>query len=237
MVDELLILAYHRVGKPDPGARYKGQFVTPEHLGFQVQHLLRAGYHFDTLTRALRTRGKRAVVTFDDGYHNNLTHGLPVLSRLRVPATVFVVTNDVGKHGVVWAEAGESNPADLLSWQDLRQLQGFGWEIGSHCSEHVHLARKSPEEQRVLIELSHKTIKTQLGSEEIPFAYPYGSFASSSPSLVAAAGFSCAVTMLHGRNLDSSDLFTLQRLPMKGYRLDHYVRSVFWLRGKTVSHY
>ena len=36
-----------------------------------------------------------AVITFDDGYRNNLTDALPVLERYEVPATVYVSTGFV----------------------------------------------------------------------------------------------------------------------------------------------
>ena len=42
--------------------------------------------------RGLPIPRKTFVVTFDDGYVNNLTQALPILTRLGVPATVFVAT-------------------------------------------------------------------------------------------------------------------------------------------------
>ena len=228
MEQELLILAYHRVGRPDPGARYKGQFVTPAQLAFQVKGLQHLNYQVLTLTDALGAPGKRAVITFDDGYRNNLVLGLPVLSSIGVPATVFAVTTDVGRSGVVWEEAGETNPSDLMNWDELKQLQAHGWEIGSHCSKHVHLAIKSDDEQVKLIKDSMDELIKHLGPSSYPFAYPYGSFTSRTSDIVKNAGFSCAVSMLAGSQSTGDKRYSLRRMPMKGYRADHYLRAPIW---------
>lgn len=43
-----------------------------------------------------------AVITFDDGYRNFLTHAVPVLLDLRLPATLFVATRFVGHGEPLW---------------------------------------------------------------------------------------------------------------------------------------
>lgn len=40
-------------------------------------------------------RGNEAVITFDDGYKNNLTIAAPILKRYDIPFTVFVSTNNI----------------------------------------------------------------------------------------------------------------------------------------------
>lgn len=42
------------------------------------------------------------VLTFDDGYQNNLTHAVPVLSRFNAPATIFVSTGYVNNPRPYW---------------------------------------------------------------------------------------------------------------------------------------
>jgi peptidoglycan/xylan/chitin deacetylase (PgdA/CDA1 family) len=59
-------------------------------------------YEFATLTEAVQMlAGKRpfrnscVVLTFDDGYRNNLTHALPVLRQYGAPATFFLPTGKI----------------------------------------------------------------------------------------------------------------------------------------------
>ncbi len=39
-----------------------------------------------------------AILTFDDGYRDTLTHALPVLQRLGFSATCYLVVDESGKH-------------------------------------------------------------------------------------------------------------------------------------------
>lgn len=244
--NKFAILAFHRVGSPPPRARYRGQYVTPAHLSDQVSFLQDAGYRFCTLAEAAalikeppppsvgavhRAQGHEpiAVVTFDDGYRNNLELGLPVLERLGVRATVFVVTDDVGKRDLIWSEAGETNPADLLDWQDLKQLRQVGWEIGSHCSQHVHLARRPRDEQRLLLQKSLGDLRSHFGDGSYSLAYPFGSYNQDTIEIVRELGFTVAVTTRYGVNVGITNVYELKRIPLKGYRIDHFVRSRFWL--------
>jgi len=56
---------------------------------------------------ALRLRQGRAprnglALTFDDGYRDNLTHVAPILKRLGLPATIFLVTGFIGSPNALW---------------------------------------------------------------------------------------------------------------------------------------
>ncbi|MDO8837058.1 MAG: polysaccharide deacetylase family protein [Vicinamibacterales bacterium] len=224
--DRLLNLLHHRVGWPPPEARYRRMLVTPELLAFQVRVLRLAGYRFGTLRDAVLQPGRRAVVTFDDGYLDNLQRGLPVLERLGVPATVFVVSSDVGGRAVRWAESGESLAADLMGWDDLRRLQESGWEIGSHGHWHVHLDRHAPQAQRENVFLGRSAVERELGSVPVSFAYPYGFVTDVAAEAVRDAGFVCAVTTARGSNSSTADRYRLRRMPAGGGRLRHYLQAL-----------
>ncbi|MFN6963601.1 MAG: polysaccharide deacetylase family protein [Pyrinomonadaceae bacterium] len=222
-----LILSLHHVGAPPRSARIRGLFTTPSLLSFQLRWLLRSGYTFTTLSRAFARPDRRtAVVTFDDGYRDNLTAGLPVLEELGIPATVFVITGDVGKRGVTWSEAGDPLPSDMLGWDDLALLQSKGWEVGSHADQHIHLARHSPEVQLSTISSSIDAICKNLGSRPRSFAYPYGSYDETTKRIVSDCGFELAVTarsgVASGRHQES--LLELSRIPIGGRRFYHFLK-------------
>jgi len=43
-----------------------------------------------------------AVLTFDDGYRNNITYGLPILTKLNIPATIYVSSGHVKSQKPFW---------------------------------------------------------------------------------------------------------------------------------------
>ncbi|OKH69931.1 polysaccharide deacetylase [Mycobacterium sp. SWH-M1] len=71
---------------------------------------LRRRYHVLPLVEALERLGdgslprRAAVVTFDDGTANLLTHAAPVLRDLGVPAAVFLATGPMGTAELLWAD-------------------------------------------------------------------------------------------------------------------------------------
>lgn len=71
--------------------------------------VLKQHYHFITLAEAVDMlsgrrplRNRAMVLTFDDGYRNQLTAAAPVLEKHGVPATVFVATGFVEQRRPFW---------------------------------------------------------------------------------------------------------------------------------------
>jgi peptidoglycan/xylan/chitin deacetylase (PgdA/CDA1 family) len=100
-----LILLYHRIDDADCDPWQLS--VTPEHF---EQHLevLRARLRvmpFCDLPEALRRgelRKGAAVITFDDGYADNLVTAKPLLAKYELPATVFVTTGAIASGQEFW---------------------------------------------------------------------------------------------------------------------------------------
>ncbi len=99
-----VILLYHRIAKTarDPWSLC----VTPEHF---AQHLevLRTSQRIplDQIHTRKWRRGKparRVVITFDDGYADNLHEAAPLLERHETPATFFITTSYVGGTREFW---------------------------------------------------------------------------------------------------------------------------------------
>jgi peptidoglycan/xylan/chitin deacetylase (PgdA/CDA1 family) len=102
---QALILAYHRIADADVDPW--GLCVSAKHFG---EHLDVLRSHRPVLSmRELApslTEGALAhgtvVVTFDDGYADNLFNAKPLLERYDIPATVFVASGHVGSTGEFW---------------------------------------------------------------------------------------------------------------------------------------
>jgi peptidoglycan/xylan/chitin deacetylase (PgdA/CDA1 family) len=104
-IEPALILLYHRVASLplDPFALC----VSPEHFSGHMEVLTRLG-----VATPLREVGASApprdhsvpsvVITFDDGYADNIECAMPILERFGIPATFFVVTGGVDTGDEFW---------------------------------------------------------------------------------------------------------------------------------------
>ena len=100
-----LILMYHRV------ANVKKDFwqlsVSPKHFSEHLEVLQRiaCSLRLDHLAIALR-KGKiprrSVVITFDDGYRDNLTAAKPILERFHIPATFFLSSGSIDGNREFW---------------------------------------------------------------------------------------------------------------------------------------
>lgn len=104
-----LVLLYHGVygGALNPVLNFDGLHVRVERFERQMRYLA-ARYRVVSLDQLLTGEpcdnvGKpRAAITFDDGYRNIYRHAYPVLRRLELPATVFVVTDFLQSGRALW---------------------------------------------------------------------------------------------------------------------------------------
>jgi len=100
-----LILLYHRVAETisDPW----DLTVTPQHFAEHLQVLTKYGrvIPLGELSFAIESgslRRRSVVVTFDDGYADNLLNAKPLLERYDTPATVFIATGCVDEGREFW---------------------------------------------------------------------------------------------------------------------------------------
>ena len=96
----LVILVYHRVA--DLSSDPEMLAVSPENFRRQMEYLQQ---HFPIVRLDENWAGIRkpsVVVTFDDGYADNLQAALPILEALEVPATFFVSTGRIDTDREFW---------------------------------------------------------------------------------------------------------------------------------------
>jgi peptidoglycan/xylan/chitin deacetylase (PgdA/CDA1 family) len=226
------ILGYHRLVEATPAddswhictrrERFQRQMEWFARLGWRTLSLEEAGAR---LMRGERIPPRHFVITFDDGYLDTLTVGIPILRDLGFTATVFVVSGLVGERNE-W-DKGIGHVAPLMTWTQLEQVLGLGFSIGSHTVTHPHLDRlPSDVARRELLE-SRQVLERRLGVPIRTFCYPYGHWNEQVRALVAHAGYDVACDetgrSAHGR-------YTLARTN-PGYwppALTPLVRSQSW---------
>ena len=102
--------------------------VTPGNFDRQMRFLKENGYQtlhtgefLDVIKGQRQIPKKAVIITFDDGYKDNYTYAFPVLKKYNLPATVFVIINEIERH-------------DRLSWQEIEDMRGSGIiTFGSHA--------------------------------------------------------------------------------------------------------
>ncbi|MEE7455352.1 polysaccharide deacetylase [Methylorubrum populi] len=105
-----LILTFHHV-RPEPAAAFAPNAllsITPDFLDRTLSLLAARGFETIGLDhvpeRLAEPPGGRpfAVLTFDDGYRDNVEHARPVLARHAVPWTLFVTSDFADGRGRLW---------------------------------------------------------------------------------------------------------------------------------------
>lgn len=195
-----MILCHHGVSESWPT-----EFaIDPGRLESQLRFLLRRGYRPLTLADALTRRpaGKTLVVTFDDAYRSVLRRGFPVLERLGVPATVFVPTAyATSQEPMAWPGMGGwlgtsfEGGLGCMTWEELRQLQADGWEIGSHTRNHRDLTALDDAEVAAELRGSREDCERELQRPCTSLAYPFSSYDQRVKDIARSAGYAAAVIL------------------------------------------
>lgn len=210
------IVCYHRVNSE----LRDGVTVPPDTFERQIALISR---HYQVISLADLVAGQVdrtsprpiVAVTFDDGYRDNYETAAPILLRYRVPATFFVCTGLIGaefgfQHDI--RHYGRALPT--MTWEQLREMHGQGFEIGSHTVHHANLAQVDEAVARSELTQSRDTIRREIGVGSVPFAYCYGGRGDITPerrALVREAGYTCCLAAYGGTNKGAIDLFDIKR--------------------------
>jgi peptidoglycan/xylan/chitin deacetylase (PgdA/CDA1 family) len=203
------ILMYHRIDlvKPTLPAITQRLTVDPRVFTKQMLWLKRHGYHavsqlqlFEALEHGAPLPPKPVMLTFDDGYRDVLGKASPVLKRLGMPATAYVIT----------ARISGGDPS-FLTWGNLHALEQRGVTIGSHTVHHLELPSLSDGAALAELRDSRALLERKLGHPVQWFAYPAGAEDARVVALVRQSGYVLAVTTQPGTSQDASDPLELHR--------------------------
>jgi peptidoglycan/xylan/chitin deacetylase (PgdA/CDA1 family) len=162
---------------------------------------------FEIHMRSLHERGMRAeglgrdfvigptggnercvLLTFDDGYLDTYRYAFPILQRYGFSATVFLVTDSIGK----MRHWGCGKPFPLMDWAHIKEMSAYGISFHSHTCTHPDLTAISQERASYELVYSKKTIEDKLGLPADYMAYPFGAFNRTVMSLAEDAGYTDA---------------------------------------------
>jgi peptidoglycan/xylan/chitin deacetylase (PgdA/CDA1 family) len=202
----LYTLCYHHVA-----AASKSRFAA------QIALLKQFGTFVDADTASARLLSGRAaegvafLLTFDDGYADNVDIALPVIRQHRIPAMLFLVSDWLdappGQHS---RATGYVTRADVGAWLDA------GLSVGSHSATHRRFSGLSAAEAEAELRRSRAALSEIAGRPVEHFACPWGvathDYAPArDPLLAREAGYRTFFTTRRGRALSEDDLLAMPR--------------------------
>lgn len=160
-----VIFTLHRV-LPEPPAPFSPNAilqVTPDFLDYVIERVRELDCDIVSIDEAIdrlaaRERGRRFVVlTFDDGYRDNLQYALPILRKHQAPFTVYVPTAFVDGIGQLWWQAIE----DIIARQDAIAI--------NHGDQNEYLDTRTVAQKNAAFRQVYWRMRTQPEEERLKF--------------------------------------------------------------------
>jgi len=194
-------LMYHSVSAV--GGPMRDLAVPPDLLAEQLAALTDAGYRLVGLSEALDlldagSDERLLAVTFDDGYRDFLTEGVPALEKAGARATLYASVGHLGGQAR-WLGRWASDFGPMLTWRELAEVAAAGVEIGNHGLIHHPLDVLPAGEMRREVVHSHDELEQRLQVRVRSFAYPHGYNSRRVRGVVATTGHDNATEV--GRRL------------------------------------
>lgn len=201
-----VVIMYHRFGD----GRYPTTNVTLEQLDAHIAELTNGKYNVvhlseivDKLARGERLADRTIAITIDDAYATIYSEGWPRLRAAGLPFTVFVSTGPVDR-----------GLEDIMTWDQLREMQAAGVEIGAHTVSHLHMPTADAERNRRELAESNARFEAEIGHVPALFAYPYGEASLGVMEIVKDAGYAAAFGQHSGAFSATDERFYLPRFPL-----------------------
>jgi peptidoglycan/xylan/chitin deacetylase (PgdA/CDA1 family) len=208
------ILMYHSVEDD-----FASACVRPANFEEQVAYLHKAGYRavdldavYFHITEGRPLPSKPIVISFDDGYRDNLENAYPVLKRYGMSATIFLPTGHLGFSNRWNAAAGATQRA-IMTREEVRSAANDPLlSFQAHTCTHPRLTEIPIKQAREEIKKGKKDMEDLLGKPCHHLAYPYGDFNDAVRDAAEEAGFLTACTTRWGHNRQGDDSFALFRI-------------------------
>ena len=227
---ELPIIMYHSILK---SAKVQTKYiVTPAQFESDLKWIKDNGYTSIFMSDLISyvydgtpLPEKPIIITFDDGYYNNLVYMYPLLVKYDMKAVVSIV----GSYSEIFSNSKDLNPAYAhLTWENIKEMSESGYvEFQNHSYEmHSTEVRKGCKIKAHESYDSYKKVfcadvmKTQLLLTEKcaitpdTFTYPYGYICDESEELLKELGFKATLSCYEKLNYitrDKNCLYSLKR--------------------------
>ena len=210
------ILAYHRV---HPDRSKETPTISPETFEKQMELLAQRWKPVplsavaESLDGGKPLPARAVAVTFDDGTEDNFVPVCPILLRHRIPATIFMITGQMGQPG-------------YLSADQIRQMARSGISFGSHGVDHEYLPSLAQVDLEQTLSESKRAIE-KLGIPAEFMSYPGGGYTAAVMSAARRCGYRGACATNRGFRRFPPDRWALRRITMHEKTVTPFA---LWLR-------
>ncbi len=197
------ILMYHQIVDPEFSSPHK-IYVTEARFEEHLNYLKSSGFTAITFGDLKKIRKdpeskampkKPVIISFDDGYENNLKKAVPLLQKYQMRAVFYLLAKP---HETNFWDANSGAPLlKLLDTEERRELSST-MEIGSHGFNHEKLSTMNFDGARREMEDSKFKLEQELGVPIYSYAYTYGDRSDRDIYLAKKAGYDFAVNTTQG---------------------------------------
>ena len=213
------VLTYHRV-LPASGPLAISTAEFEKHLRWLKSngYTTLTGAQFSEYMAGHLDVARPVLLTFDDGYLDNLYLALPLLKKYGFCASLFVITNkirDVRTKAVgSWHEQEDDR---YLVWPEIDEMVALGvFDVHSHTHTHTRFWLNEVDaiqtQEKILEDVAKSLdiLRTRYAND-IQLAWPWGYFRSSWLPSICDLGVTVCHTMRPGTNFPAANLQTIRR--------------------------
>ena len=168
---------------------------------------------------------KSVMITFDDGWRDNLEYAYPILKKFNLKATLFAITGWIDeaskkeypfierKHNEAKKIVKERANEVVLNWSQLENMQDV-FDIHSHTHFHRddYFGKISLEEELIL---SKERLKQKLNINSNHLCWPRGIYSQEDINLAKKIGYEVLYTTKRGINKADNYLDEIKRISVK----------------------
>ncbi|MBK9322607.1 MAG: polysaccharide deacetylase family protein [Bdellovibrionaceae bacterium] len=216
------VLMYHKIPDTELNSRHR-IFVTKDNFKKHLDFFKNKG--FVTLQfRDLEDfrSGKKdfslfpkkpLILTFDDGYVDNLKNVAPLLVQYQMKAVIYLLADHSITHNF-WDDDGKEPTHSLMTLTQKKELlTSKVFEVGSHGLRHQKITEMTESDALTELRESKAKLEKDLSTTVSSFAYTYGVTSKRASELAEQAGYEFAV------NTDSGGLL-LEENPYAIFRIN-----------------
>lgn len=230
------VLMYHKIPKLTPNSKHK-IYVTEANFKKHINTFKKLGFTGLTFSElAMYRKGlisfksfpkKPLILTFDDGYRDNLENASPILKSAGYKAQLFLLADsDVNSN--VWDHSSDEPPHEIISGEERQKWKTSAFEVGSHGFSHKKITEFTPAEAQSELSDSKLKLEAEFKTSVNVYAFTYGTTSDISRDIAEKAGYDYAV------NTDTGGL-TIEEDPYAIFRVNIFPDENYWSLFKKTS--